>query len=202
MKTDISQLEMLILVRGLDSNYLLKTSQVAPHWPKRKKGTKLKCSIKVTNCGKVVLIVVEARAVLERKTFNNFAGCCFWGCLVLPIAVLGSVWVKKQSCWTDAFDSVSVNNSSFLFALISIACLGGENHGQSNVAATYLMNFTRRNIIDGVLVSRASKEFKDMFECTLLQAKLAILKVFLEAICPIVDDEFVKQSWRPPDLVK
>nr|GEW17502.1 importin beta-like SAD2 homolog [Tanacetum cinerariifolium] len=101
---------------------------------------------------------------------------------------------------TDALDALSLYNFTFPFALISIASRGGENQGQSIAAATYLKNFTRRNTIEGVLASRASKEFKDVLVRTLLQAEPAILKVLIEAFRPIVDAEFVKQSlW--PELV-
>lgn len=101
---------------------------------------------------------------------------------------------------TDALDALSLNNSSFPFALISIASRGGENQGQSIAAATYLKNFTRRNTTEGVLASRPSKEFKDVLVRTLLQAEPAVLKVLIEAFRPIVDAEFVKQSlW--PELV-
>ncbi|KAJ9536856.1 hypothetical protein OSB04_029589 [Centaurea solstitialis] len=89
---------------------------------------------------------------------------------------------------TDALDGLSLN-ADFSFALISIA-VGGENHGQSIAAATYLKNLTRRNTID----SRVSKEFRDALVRALLQAEPAVLKVLIEAFRPIVDAEFVKHN--------
>ncbi|XP_024986626.1 importin beta-like SAD2 [Cynara cardunculus var. scolymus] len=93
---------------------------------------------------------------------------------------------------TEALDCLSLN-PDFSFALISIA-VGGENHGQSIAAATYLKNLTRRNTIDGGAASRASKEFRDVLVRALLQAEPAILKVLIEAFRPIVDAEFVKHN--------
>ncbi|KVH89698.1 Armadillo-like helical [Cynara cardunculus var. scolymus] len=110
---------------------------------------------------------------------------------------------------TEALDCLSLN-PDFSFALISIAVVismknwdwelnlikitGGENHGQSIAAATYLKNLTRRNTIDGGAASRASKEFRDVLVRALLQAEPAILKVLIEAFRPIVDAEFVKHN--------
>ncbi|KAL5849056.1 hypothetical protein ACOSQ4_007069 [Xanthoceras sorbifolium] len=99
---------------------------------------------------------------------------------------------------TDALDRVSIL-PHFPFSLLSIAA-GGENQGQRIAAATYLKNFTRRNVESDVASSNISKEFKDHLMRALLQAEPAVLKVLLEAFRVILVAEFVKQnSW--PELV-
>lgn len=58
-------------------------------------------------------------------------------------------------------------------------CIGGENGGQKVAAATYLKNFTRRNVDTN---SGFSKEFKDAFVRALLQAEPTTLKILVEAV--------------------
>ncbi|KAK2647116.1 hypothetical protein Ddye_022311 [Dipteronia dyeriana] len=71
-----------------------------------------------------------------------------------------------------------------------------KNQGQQIAAATYLKNFTRRNVESDVSSSNISKEFKDQLLHALLQAE----KVLLEAFRVILVAEFLKQtSW--PELV-
>ncbi|KAA8527975.1 hypothetical protein F0562_035156 [Nyssa sinensis] len=87
----------------------------------------------------------------------------------------------------------------FPFSLLSIAS-GSENQGQRIAAATYLKNFTRRNIDANGTHSKVSKEFRDALMCALLQVEPAVLKVLVEAFRVIVNVEFVKEnSW--PELV-
>ncbi|KAM3338224.1 importin beta-like SAD2 [Capsicum galapagoense] len=96
---------------------------------------------------------------------------------------------------TDALDRLSTL-PEFPFALLSIAT-GGENGGQKVAAATYLKNFTRRNVDTN---SGFSKEFKDAFVRALLQAEPTTLKILVEAFRSIIAVEFVKEdAW--PELV-
>ncbi|KAF3456470.1 hypothetical protein FNV43_RR01120 [Rhamnella rubrinervis] len=102
---------------------------------------------------------------------------------------------------TEALDRLSLL-PRFPFSLLSIAT-GGENQGQKIAAATYLKNFTRRNIDGGSPHSKVSKEFKDQLLLALLQVEPAVLKVLVEVFRIIVFAEFVKQnSWSElvPDL--
>ncbi|KAF8401236.1 hypothetical protein HHK36_012168 [Tetracentron sinense] len=99
---------------------------------------------------------------------------------------------------TEALDRLSLF-PDFPFSLISIAS-GGENQGQRIAAATYLKNFTRRNMNGDSPSSKASKEFRSCLVLTLLQVEPAVLKVLVEAFRIIVVAEFVKEnSW--PELV-
>lgn len=53
-------------------------------------------------------------------------------------------------------------------------------------AATYLKNFTRRNIDGGGPDSKVSKEFKDQLLLALLQVEPAVLKVLVEVVLPLL----------------
>ncbi|KAI9195873.1 hypothetical protein LWI28_018945 [Acer negundo] len=109
-----------------------------------------------------------------------------------------SVDVNVVHTATDVLDRLSIL-PHFSFSLLSIAA-GGENQGQRIAAATYLKNFTRRNVDGDVSSSNINKEFKDQLLRALLEAEPAILKVLLEAFRVILVAEFVKQnSW--PELV-
>ncbi|KAF5941440.1 hypothetical protein HYC85_019082 [Camellia sinensis] len=95
---------------------------------------------------------------------------------------------------TDALDRLSLL-PTFPFSLLSIST-GSDDPGQRIAAATYLKNFTRRNIPS----SKVSKEFRDALLRALLQVDSAVLKVLVEVFRVIVAAEFVKEnSW--PDLV-
>ncbi|EXB80274.1 hypothetical protein L484_025130 [Morus notabilis] len=100
---------------------------------------------------------------------------------------------------TESLDRLSLL-PGFSFSLLSIAT-EGENHGQKIAAATYLKNFTRRNVDDdGAPHLKISKEFKDQLLRALLQVEPAVLKVLIEVFQIIVSVEVVKKnSW--PELV-
>lgn len=70
--------------------------------------------------------------------------------------------------------------------LISIP--GGENQGQKIAAATYLKNFTRKNVEGDVSSSapKVSKEFKDQLLRDLLQSEPAVVKVLVEVVCNLL----------------
>lgn len=67
--------------------------------------------------------------------------------------------------------------------LAQLLMIGGQNQGQKMAAASYLKNFTRRNIESNVSFSNISKEFKDQLMQALLEAEPAVLKVLIEAVC-------------------
>lgn len=68
-------------------------------------------------------------------------------------------------------------------AFLLVNSVEGENHGQKIAAATYLKNFTRRNVDDdGAPHSKISKEFKDQLLRALLQVEPAVLKVLIEVV--------------------
>ncbi|KDP27986.1 hypothetical protein JCGZ_19066 [Jatropha curcas] len=102
---------------------------------------------------------------------------------------------------TEALDRLSLL-PHFPFSILSIAA-GGENQGQRVAAATYLKNFTRRNINGDSPNSKVSKEFKDHLLRTLLIVEPAVLKALVEVFRIIVVTEFVEQNCWPelvPDL--
>ncbi|XP_024197726.1 importin beta-like SAD2 homolog isoform X2 [Rosa chinensis] len=104
---------------------------------------------------------------------------------------------------TEALDRLS-QLPDFPYYLLSISA-GGENQGQKIAAATYLKNFTRKNVEGHVSDSKpkVSKEFKDQLLRALLQSEPAVVKVLVEVFRVIVVAEFVKQNWWPelvPDL--
>ncbi|XP_061992320.1 importin beta-like SAD2 isoform X2 [Rosa rugosa] len=104
---------------------------------------------------------------------------------------------------TEALDRLS-QLPDFPYYLLSISA-GGENQGQKIAAATYLKNFTRKNVEGDVSDSKpkVSKEFKDQLLRALLQSEPAVVKVLVEVFRVIVVAEFVKQNWWPelvPDL--
>ncbi|KAL5582041.1 hypothetical protein UlMin_014483 [Ulmus minor] len=93
--------------------------------------------------------------------------------------------------------------SDFPFALLFLALEAGDEV-QKIAAATYLKNFTRRNIDDAHQPSKVSKEFKDKLFLVLLQAQPPVLKVLVEAFRIVVVAEFVKKNSSPkcvPDLL-
>ncbi|KAJ6899691.1 hypothetical protein NC652_025981 [Populus alba x Populus x berolinensis] len=101
---------------------------------------------------------------------------------------------------TESLDRLS-HSPHFPFSLLSIST-GGGNNGQSVAAATYLKNFTRRNINSENPNSKSnvSKEFKDKLMRSLLQVEPSVLKVLVETFRIIIAAEFVKQNnW--PELV-
>ncbi|XP_028786891.1 importin beta-like SAD2 homolog isoform X2 [Neltuma alba] len=99
---------------------------------------------------------------------------------------------------TDSLDRLSVN-PNFPFYLLTIAS-GGESQGLNISAATYLKNFTRRNIESDRASSKVSKEFKGQLIQALLQVEPSVLKILVEVFRVIAVAEFVKENlW--PDLV-
>ncbi|CBI22815.3 unnamed protein product, partial [Vitis vinifera] len=99
---------------------------------------------------------------------------------------------------TESLDRLSLH-PDFPFYLLSITT-GGQNPGQRVAAATYLKNFTRRNVDGSSPFSKISKEFKNQLMRALLQVEPAVLKIFVEAFWVIVASVFVKEnSW--PELV-
>lgn len=63
--------------------------------------------------------------------------------------------------------------------------IGSGEQGQKVAAATYLKNFTRRNLEGDNPQSNVSKEFKDQLLQALLQVEPEILKVLVEVVCEI-----------------
>lgn len=99
---------------------------------------------------------------------------------------------------TESLDRLSLH-PDFPFCLLSITT-GGQNPGQRVAAATYLKNFTRRNVDGSSPFSKISKEFKNQLMRALLQVEPAVLKILVEAFRVIVASVFVKEnSW--PELV-
>ncbi|XP_015944961.1 importin beta-like SAD2 homolog [Arachis duranensis] len=101
---------------------------------------------------------------------------------------------------TDALDRLCLT-SNFPFYLLSISTRG-EDQGQKVAAATYLKNFTRRNMdsSSAATISSVGKEFKEQLMQALLQAEFHILKILVEVFQSVAVAEFVKQnSW--PELV-
>lgn len=99
---------------------------------------------------------------------------------------------------TESLDRLSLH-PDFPFCLLSITT-GGQNPGQRVAAATYLKNFTRRNVDGSSPFSKISKEFKNQLMRALLQVEPAVLKILVEAFRVNVASVFVKEnSW--PELV-
>ncbi|XP_031396138.1 importin beta-like SAD2 homolog isoform X3 [Punica granatum] len=99
---------------------------------------------------------------------------------------------------TESLDRLSPL-PSFPYHLLSIATGNGER-GQKVAAATYLKNFTRRNLDGENPQSNVSKEFKDQLLRALLQVEPEILKVLIEVFRITANSEYVKRdSW--PELI-
>lgn len=69
-----------------------------------------------------------------------------------------------------------------MWYVISCVFAGGDNQGQKVAAATYLKNFTKRQIEGGSSYLKVDCEFKNRLMQALLQAEPAVLKVLVEAV--------------------
>ncbi|ONM52728.1 ARM repeat superfamily protein [Zea mays] len=64
-------------------------------------------------------------------------------------------------------------------------------------AATYLKNFTRRNLETRLCSSEVYKEFRDQLAQALLRVEPAILRVLIEVFRQVVEKDFVKDNLWP-----
>ncbi|RLM58078.1 uncharacterized protein C2845_PM18G13230 [Panicum miliaceum] len=84
----------------------------------------------------------------------------------------------------------------FPLAILAVAA-GDGDQGVRVAAATYLKNFTRRNMEGSLSSSQLYKEFRDQLAQTLLQVEPAILRVLIEAFRQVVEKDFVKDNLWP-----
>ncbi|KAF0896635.1 hypothetical protein E2562_026750 [Oryza meyeriana var. granulata] len=87
----------------------------------------------------------------------------------------------------------------FPIALLAIAA-GEGDQGTKVAAATYLKNYTRRNIDWGLSSPEIYKEFLDRLAQALLQVEPFLLRVLIEIFRQVIEKDFVKENlW--PELV-
>ncbi|CAM0874180.1 unnamed protein product [Alopecurus aequalis] len=87
----------------------------------------------------------------------------------------------------------------FPIAVLAVAA-GDGDQGTRIAAATYLKNFVRRNMEDGLSSSELYVEFRDQLVQAVLRAEPAILRVLIEIFRQVVEKDFAKEnSW--PQLV-
>ncbi|CAO2150244.1 unnamed protein product [Urochloa humidicola] len=84
----------------------------------------------------------------------------------------------------------------FPLAILAVAA-GDGDQGVRVAAATYLKNFTRRNMEGSLSSSELYKEFRDQLAQVLLRVESAILRVLIEAFRPVVEKDFVKDNLWP-----
>lgn len=74
----------------------------------------------------------------------------------------------------------------FLVLTICDVAIGDGDQGMRVAAATYLKNFTRRNLETRLCSSEVYKEFRDQLAQALLRVEPAILRVLIEVVSPIL----------------
>jgi len=74
----------------------------------------------------------------------------------------------------------------FLVLTICDVVIGDGDQGMRVAAATYLKNFTRRNLESHLCSSEVYKEFRDQLAQALLRAEPAILRVLIEVVSLIL----------------
>lgn len=72
----------------------------------------------------------------------------------------------------------------FLVLTICDVAIGDGDQGMRVAAATYLKNFTRRNLETRLCSSEVYKEFRDQLAQALLRVEPAILRVLIEVVSP------------------
>ncbi|PUZ45866.1 hypothetical protein GQ55_8G258700 [Panicum hallii var. hallii] len=124
-----------------------------------------------------------------------------------PAAALAGDELRRLLAATLSPDKASVDAAAagldraaadprFPLALLAVAA-GDGDQGVRVAAATYLKNFTRRNMEGSLSSSQLYKEFRDQLAQTLLQVELAILRVLIEAFRQVVEKDFVKDNLWP-----
>ncbi|CAD6252436.1 unnamed protein product [Miscanthus lutarioriparius] len=84
----------------------------------------------------------------------------------------------------------------FPLAILAVAA-GDGDQGMRVAAATYLKNFTRRNLESSLSSSELYKEFRDQLAQALLRVEPAILRVLIEVFRQVVEKDFVKDNLWP-----
>ncbi|TVU23430.1 hypothetical protein EJB05_25796 [Eragrostis curvula] len=84
----------------------------------------------------------------------------------------------------------------FPLAILAVAA-GDGDQGIRVAAATYLKNYTRRNLEGSLSSSGVYKEFRDQLAQALLQVEPAILRVLIEVFRQVVEKDFVKENLWP-----
>ncbi|XP_062182615.1 uncharacterized protein LOC133886794 [Phragmites australis] len=84
----------------------------------------------------------------------------------------------------------------FPLAILAVAT-GDGDQGIRVAAATYLKNYTRRNMEGSLSSSEIYKEFRDQLAQALLRVDPAILRVLIEVFRQVVEKDFVKDNLWP-----
>ncbi|RLM69385.1 uncharacterized protein C2845_PM17G14880 [Panicum miliaceum] len=124
-----------------------------------------------------------------------------------PAAALAGDELRRLLAATLSPDKASVDAAAagldraaadprFPLAILAVAA-GDGDQGVRVAAATYLKNFTRRNMEGSLSSSHLYKEFRDQLAQTLLQVEPAILRVLIEAFRQVVEKDFVKDNLWP-----
>ncbi|ONM52720.1 ARM repeat superfamily protein [Zea mays] len=100
--------------------------------------------------------------------------------------------VDTAAAGLDALSS----DPRFPLAILAVAA-GDDDHGMRVAAATYLKNFTRRNLETRLCSSEVYKEFRDQLAQALLRVEPAILRVLIEVFRQVVEKDFVKDNLWP-----
>jgi hypothetical protein len=92
---------------------------------------------------------------------------------------------KNSFPYKPKFGTIYFRKFTDSILAIFVAVIGDGDQGVRVAAATYLKNFTRRNMEGSLSSSQLYKEFRDQLAQTLLQVEPAILRVLIEAVSPI-----------------
>uniref|UniRef100_A0A0E0F8T5 Importin N-terminal domain-containing protein n=1 Tax=Oryza meridionalis TaxID=40149 RepID=A0A0E0F8T5_9ORYZ len=93
----------------------------------------------------------------------------------------------------------AASDPRFPISLLAVAAADGDQ-GTKVAAATYLKNYTRRNIDWGLSSPELYKEFRDRLAQALLQVEPFLLRVLIEVFRQVIEKDFVKENlW--PELV-
>nr|CAB3490591.1 unnamed protein product [Digitaria exilis] len=124
-----------------------------------------------------------------------------------PAATMASDELRRLLAATLSPDKASVDAAAagldraaadprFPLAILAVAA-GDGDQGVRVAAATYLKNFTRRNIESSLSSPELYKEFRDQLAQALLRVEPAILRVLIEAFRQVVEKDFVKDNLWP-----
>ncbi|KAL6654520.1 hypothetical protein ACP70R_007985 [Stipagrostis hirtigluma subsp. patula] len=93
-------------------------------------------------------------------------------------------------------DRAAAADPRFPLAILAVAA-GDGDQGMRVAAATYLKNFTRRNLEGRLSSSEIYREFRDQLAQALLRVDPAILRVLVEVFRQIIEKDFVKENLWP-----
>ncbi|KAL6908038.1 hypothetical protein ACP4OV_002208 [Aristida adscensionis] len=93
-------------------------------------------------------------------------------------------------------DRLAAADPRFPLAILAVAA-GDGDQGMRIAAATYLKNFTRRNIEGSLSSPEMYREFRNQLAQALLRVDPAILRVLIEVFRQVVEKDFVNENLWP-----